>query len=148
MMREFQSMGRWDDDRFSGFGARRGGSARRILGKWNRVRIAKLAIKLGFVIVAIVFLSVFIPRYGLNTEIIQRSEGAGAIQTISIKLSNNNFETIKDVTVQFGEKGRIQNIGNMGPFSSVMITPEARDMNFDKIIVKANNGKMESVKFR
>ena len=141
-------MGRWDDDRFSGFGARRGGSARRILGKWNRVRIAKLAIKLGFVIVAIVFLSVFIPRYGLNTEIIQRSEGAGAIQTISIKLSNNNFETIKDVTVQFGEKGRIQNIGNMGPFSSVMITPEARDMNFDKIIVKANNGKMESVKFR
>lgn len=64
-------------DRFSGFGARRGGSARRILGKWNRVRIAKLAIKLGFVIVAIVFLSVFIPRYGLNTEIIQRSEGAG-----------------------------------------------------------------------
>src|SRR5919109_5388749 len=135
-------MGRWDDDRFSGFGSKRGGgSARRILGKWNRVRIAKLAIKLGFVIVAIVFLSVFIPRYGLNTEIIQRSEGAGAIQTISIKLSNNNFETIKDVTVQFGEKGRIQNIGNMGPFSSVMITPEARDMNFDKIIVKANNGK-------
>ena len=102
-------MGRWDDDRFSGFGVRRGGSSRRIPGKWNRIRIAKLAIKLGFVIVAI-FLSVFIPRYGLNTEIIQRSEGAGAIQTISIKLSNNNFETINDVTVQFGEKGRIQNI--------------------------------------
>jgi len=141
-------MGRWDDDRFSGFGARRAGSSRRIQGKWTRIRIAKLAIKVGFVIVAIVFLSVFIPRYGLNTEIIQRSEGAGAIQTISIKLSNNNFETLNDVTVQFGEKGRIQNIGNMGPFSSVMITPEVRDMNFDKIIVKANNGKMESVKFR
>ena len=142
-------MGRWDDDnRFSGFGTRRGGSARRIPGKWSRVRIAKLAIKLGFIIVAIVFLSVFIPRYGLNTEIIQRSEGAGAIQTISIKVSNNNFENINDVTVQFGDKGRIQNIGNMGPFSSVMITPEARDMNFDKVIVKANNGKMESVKFR
>src|ERR671931_1773515 len=148
MMREFQRMGRWDDDRFSGFGVRRGGSARRISGKWNRIRIAKLAIKLGFIIVAIVFLSVFIPRYGLNTEIIQRSEGAGAIQTISIKVSNNNFENINDVTVQFGEKGRIQNIGNMGPFSSVMITPEARDMNFDKIIVKANNGKMQSIKFR
>jgi hypothetical protein len=142
-------MGRWDDDnRFSGFGTRRVGSARRIPGKWSRVRIAKLAIKLGFIIVAIVFLSVFIPRYGLNTEIIQRSEGAGAIQTISIKVSNNYFENINDVTVQFGEKGRIQNIGNMGPFSSVMITPEARDMNFDKVIVKANNGKMESVKFR
>jgi hypothetical protein len=140
-------MGRWDD-RSSGFGGGGGGSSRRIPGKWDRIRIAKFAIKVGFVIVAIVFLSVFIPRYGLNTEIIQRSEGVGTIQTISIKLSNNNFETINDVTVQFGEKGRIQNIGNMGPFSSVMITPEARDMNFDKIIVKANNGKMESVKFR
>src|SRR5918911_1874833 len=144
-------MGRWDDDdRSSRFGgvARRDRATRRIPGKWTRIRVAKLAIKVGFVIVAIVFLSVFIPRYGLNTEIVQRSEGAGAIQTISIKLSNNNFETLNDVTVQFGEKGRIQNIGSMGPFSSVMITPEVRDMNFDKIIVKANNGKMESVKFR
>ena len=143
-------MGRWDDDPSSGFGS--GGSSssssRRIPGKWNRIRIAKLAIKVGFVIVAIVFLSVFIPRYGLNTEIIQRSEGVGTIQTISAKVSNNNFETINDVTVQFGDKGRIQHIGNMGPFSSVMITPESQDMNFDKIIVKANNGKMESVKFR
>jgi hypothetical protein len=139
-------MGRWDD-RFTGFGGG-GGSSRRIPGKWNRIRTAKLAIKVGFVIVAIVFLSVFIPRYGLNAEIIQRSEGVGTIQTISIKLSNNNFETINDVTVQFGEKGRIQHIGNMGPFSSVMITPESHDMNFDKIILKANNGKMESVKFR
>jgi hypothetical protein len=139
-------MGRWDD-RSSGFG---GGSdrARRIPRKWNRIRIAKLAIRVGFVIVAIVFLSVFIPRYGLNIEIIQRTEGVGTIQTISIKVSNNNFVTINDVTVQFGEKGGIQQIGDMGSFSSVMITPEPQDMNFDKIIVKANNGKMESVKFR
>jgi hypothetical protein len=139
-------MGRWDD-RSSGFG---GGSdgARRIPRKWNRIRIAKLAIRVGFVIVAIVFLSVFIPRYGLNIEIIQRTEGVGTIQTISIKVSNNNFVTINDVTVQFGEKGGIQQIGDMGSFSSVMITPEPQDMNFDKIIVKANNGEMESVKFR
>jgi hypothetical protein len=139
-------MGRWDD-RSSGFG---GGndSAGKIPRKWNRIRIAKFAIRIGFVIVAIVFLSVFIPRYGLNIEIIQRSEGVGTIQTISIKVSNNNFETINDVTVQFGEKGGIQHIGDMGPFSSVMITPESQDMNFDKVIVKANNGKMESVKFR
>ena len=135
-------MGRWDD-RFSRFGG-----AGRIPTKWNRIRIAKFAIRVGFVIVAIVFLSVFIPRYGLNIEIIQRSEGVGTIQTISIKVSNNNFETINDVTVQFGDKGRIQHIGNMGPFSSVMITPELQDINFDKVIVKANNGKMESVKFR
>ena len=135
-------MGRWDD-RFSGFG-----DAGRIPRKWNRIRIAKFAIRVGFVIVAIVFLSVFIPRYGLNIEIIQRSEGVGTIQTISIKVSNNNFQTINDVTVQFGEKGSIQHIGNMGPFSSVMITPELQDINFDKVIVKANNGNMESVKFR
>ena len=139
-------MGRWDD-RSSGFG---GGndSAGKIPRKWNRIRIAKFAIRIGFVIVAIVFLSVFIPRYGLNIEIIQRSEGVGTIQTISIKVSNNNFEIINDVTVQFGEKGGIQHIGDMSPFSSVMITPESPDMNFDKVIVKANNGKMESIKFR
>jgi hypothetical protein len=63
-------------------------------------------------------------------------------------VSNNNFETINDVTIQFGDKGRIQHVGNMSPFSSVMITPDSQDMNFDKVIVKANNGKMESVKFR
>src|SRR5919197_3152630 len=135
-------MGRWDDDPSSGFGS--GGSSnsssRRIPGKWNRIRIAKLAIKVGILIVAIVFLSVFISRYGLNTEIIQRSEGMGTIQTISIKISNNNFEGISDVTVQFGDKGRIQHIGNIGPFSSVMVTPEQQDMNFNKITVKANNG--------
>jgi hypothetical protein len=36
----------------------------------------------------------------------------------------------------------------MGPFSSVMITPESQELNFDKVIVKANNGKIETVKFR
>ncbi len=146
-------MGRWDDDdRFTRFGAgddaRRGVAARRISGKWTRIRVAKLAIKVGLVIVAIVFLSVFIPRYGLNTEIIQRSEGVGTIQTITIKVSNNNFEPINNVTIQFGDNGRIQRIGNMGSFSSVMITPDSQEMNFDKAIVKANNGKMKSVKFR
>jgi hypothetical protein len=63
-------------------------------------------------------------------------------------VSNNNFETINDVTIQIGDKGRIRHIGNMAPFSSVMITPDSQDMNFSKVIVKANNGKMESVKFR
>jgi hypothetical protein len=137
-------MGRWDEP-FAGSGSG-GGSG--IPKRWNRIRITKLAIRVGFIIVAVVFLSVFIPRYGLNIEIIQRSEAAGAIQTISVKISNNNFESLNNVIVQFGEKGRIQQIGNMGPFSSVMITPEPQDMNFDKIIVKADNGKIQSVKFR
>jgi len=140
----FYPMGRWDEP-FAGSGSG-GGSG--IPKRWNRIRITKLAIRVGFIIVAVVFLSVFIPRYGLNIEIVQRSEAAGAIQTISVKISNNNFESLNNVIVQFGEKGRIQEIGNMGPFSSVMITPEPQDMNFDKIIVKADNGKIQSVKFR
>jgi hypothetical protein len=140
----FYPMGRWDEP-FAGSGSG-GGSG--IPKRWNRIRITKLAIRVGFIIVAVVFLSVFIPRYGLNIEIIQRSEAAGAIQTISVKISNNNFESLNNVIVQFGEKGRIQQIGNMGPFSSVMITPEPQDMNFGKIIVKADNGKIQSVKFR
>jgi hypothetical protein len=140
----FYPMGRWDEP-FAGSGSGGGSGIPR---RWNRIRITKLAIRVGFIIVAVVFLSVFIPRYGLNIEIIQRSEAAGAIQTISVKISNNNFESLNNAIVQFGEKGRIQQIGNMGPFSSVMITPEPQDMNFDKIIVKADNGKIQSVKFR
>jgi hypothetical protein len=140
----FYPMGRWDEP-FAGSGSGGGSGIPR---RWNRIRITKLAIRVGFIIVAVVFLSVFIPRYGLNIEIIQRSEAAGAIQTISVKISNNNFESLNNVIVQFGEKGRIQQIGNMGPFSSVMITPEPQDMNFDKIIVKADNGKIQSVQFR
>jgi hypothetical protein len=140
----FYPMGRWDEP-FAGSGSGGGSGIPR---RWNRIRITKLAIRVGFIIVAVVFLSVFIPRYGLNIEIIQRSEAAGAIQTISVKISNNNFESLNNVIVQFGEKGRIQQIGNMGPFSSVMITPEPQDMNFGKIIVKADNGKIQSVKFR
>lgn len=140
----FYPMGRWDEP-FAGSGSGGGSGIPR---RWNRIRITKLAIRVGFIIVAVVFLSVFIPRYGLNIEIIQRSEAAGAIQTISVKISNNNFESLNNVIVQFGEKGRIQQIGNMGPFSSVMITPEPQDMNFNKIKVKADNGRIQSVKFR
>jgi hypothetical protein len=137
----FYPMGRWDEP----FARSGSGGGSGIPRRWNRIRITKLAIRVGFIIVAVVFLSVFIPRYGLNIEIIQRSEAAGAIQTISVKISN---KTLNNVIAQFGEKGRIQQIGNMGPFSSVMITPEPQDMNFDKIIVKAANGKIQSVKFR
>jgi hypothetical protein len=101
-------LGRWDDDkRFSCGSARRDRVTIRTPEKWTHIKVTKLAIKAGFVIVAIIFLSVFIPRYGLNTEIIQRSEGVGTIQTISIKVSNNNFEPINDVTIEFGDKGRI-----------------------------------------
>ncbi len=89
-------------------------------------------------------LAVFIPRAGLNIEVIQRGD---EIQTISVKVSNNNFYSINNVTVQFDD-GTIQPIGNMGPFASVMITPETGRTNFEQITVRANYGEIEAVKSR
>ena len=131
-------MGRWDNE-FDGFG---GGG---ITPRRNYTRIAKFVILVGFIIVAVVVLSVFIPRAGLNVEIIERG---GIIGSIVVKINNNNFDTLNDVMIQFGDQGKIQRIDKMGPFSSVMITPESQELNFDKVIVKANNGKIETIKFR
>jgi hypothetical protein len=132
-------MGRWDSGRGVGFPR---------IGR-NYVRIAKYVIAAGFVIVAVVVLLVFIPRSGLNVEIIERSEVMGTMQTISVKISNNNFGTLNDVEVQFGDQGEIQSIGDMGPFSSVMITPPDVDaLNFDRVIVTANNGEVQTIKSR
>jgi hypothetical protein len=132
-------MGRWDSGRGVGFPR---------IGR-NYVRIAKYVIAAGFVIVAVVVLLVFIPRSGLNVEIIERSEVMGTMQTISVKISNNNFGTLNDVEVQFGDQGEIQSIGDMGPFSSVMITPPDGDaLNFDRVIVTANNGEVQTIKSR
>jgi hypothetical protein len=132
-------MGRWDSGKGVGFPR---------IGR-NYVRIAKYVIAAGFVIVAVVVLLVFIPRSGLNVEIIERSEVMGTMQTISVKISNNNFGTLNDVEVQFGDQGEIQSIGDMGPFSSVMITPPDVDaLNFDRVIVTANNGEVQTIKSR
>lgn len=134
-------MGRWDIGRGSGIGfpTIRG----------NYIRIAKYAILAGFVVVTVVVLSVFIPRSGLNVEIIERSEVMGTMQTVSIKISNNNFGTLNNVEIQFGEQGPVQSIGNMGPFSSVMISPpDADSLNFDKVTVTANNGEVQTIKSR
>lgn len=71
------------------------------------------------------------------------------MQAVSVRISNNNFGTLNDVEVQFGDQGQVQPIGNMGPFSSVMITPPDTDsLNFDKVIVMANNGEVETIKSR
>jgi hypothetical protein len=130
-------MGRWD----AGTGVRFPNIRR------NYIRIAKYAIIAGFIIVAVVVLSVFIPRSGLNVEIIERSEVMGTMQTISVRVSNNNFGTLNNVEVQFGDQGQIQSIGNMGPFSSVMITPpDPNNLDFDRVIVTANNGEVETIK--
>jgi hypothetical protein len=57
----------------------------------------------GFIIVAVVVLSVFIPRSGLNVEIIKRSEVMGTMQTVGVKISNNNFDSLSNVEEQFGD---------------------------------------------
>ena len=137
-------MGRWDDGsgQFAGGGGRTGRSRR------NYARIAKFVILGGFIVVGIIVLSVFITRSGLNIEIREQNEAMGAIQTISVRISNNNFDTLNNVTVRFGDNGQMRNLGTIGPFSSIMITPDPKDLNFEKVIVKGNGGKAEAVKFR
>jgi hypothetical protein len=117
-------------------------------GKQNRFRLARFIILVGFIIVAIVVLSVFIPRAGISVEVVQRAEVIGTMDLLSVRVSNNNFETLQNATVQFGESGRIQPVGNMGPFSSVMITPDREDWNFDRVIVQGNNGSVKYVHLR
>jgi hypothetical protein len=117
-------------------------------GKQNRFRLGRFIILIGFIIVAIVVLSVFIPRAGISVEVVQRSEVIGTMDLLSVRVSNNNFETLQNATVQFGENGRIQPIGNMGPFTSVMITPDREDWNFDTVIVEGNNGSVKYVHTR
>ena len=117
-------------------------------GRQNRIRLAKFIIFIGFIVVGIVFFSVFIPRAGLNIEIIDRTEVVGTMEIVSVKISNNNFAPLNDVVIRFGENGTNQPIGNLGPFASVMITPEEGNLNFDKVIINANNGTSEYIKSR
>jgi hypothetical protein len=124
-------MGRWDEDK----------KPRK---SKNLPKLIKKIIYIGFIIVAVVILAVFIPRAGLNVELLQRG---GDIETISTKINNNNVFPIHNVTVQF-DNGKIQNIGDLGPFGSAMISPESENINFKKITVKANDGQMESIKNR
>jgi hypothetical protein len=124
-------MGRWDE------GKKPGKSK-------NLPKLIKKIIYIGFIIVAVVVLAVFIPRAGLNVELLHRG---GEIETISTKISNNNFFPLHNVTVQF-DNGKTQNIGDLGPFGSAMISPESENINFKKIIVKANDGQIESIKNR
>ena len=127
----YNEMGRWDE-------------GQRPKSNRNLPKLIKKIIYLGFIVIAIIILSVFIPRLGLNIELMQQS---GEITSISTKINNNNLYPIHNVTVQF-DNGKIQNIGDLGPFGFVMISPETNNINFKKIIVKANNGQIESIKNR
>ena len=130
-------MGRWDTS-----SGKRGTSIR-----LNRKKIKYIMVG-GFVIVAIVVLSVFIPRAGLSIEILERSEAMHSVKTISVKVNNNNPYEIREVIVQFGENGKQRSFGNIGPFGAIFITPDPNELNFDKVIVSANGGSIQTVKTR
>ena len=129
-------MGRWDND-----------SGRTLPLRLNQKKIKYIMLG-GIVIVAIVVLSVFIPRAGLNIEIIERNEAMHSVKTISVKVNNNSPQEIKDVMVQFGDKGKMHSFGNIGPFSAIFITPENDELNFDRVTVFANGGNIKTVKFK
>ena len=129
---------KWDDDKFQENSFR--GKVRR-----NYIKIAKIGITVGFVVVALVVLSVFLPRVGVSIEIIERG---GLIGSVTAKISNNNFDPLNDVVVQFGEEGIPQNLGNIGPFASVFSSPNPSELEFDRIILTANDGEVRVVKYR
>ena len=134
-------MGRWDDnDRSHEYGGSGVDSGK----KRNWLKLIRRVIFIGFAIVGIVILYVYFSTSGLNVEIIQRG---GPVETISVKLSNNNFFGISNVTVQFDNE-QVQNLGNMGPFASIFVTPESGSSNFKQVVVEANNGDIELVKNR
>jgi hypothetical protein len=130
-------LGRWDDDWHSD---------RKVKKKRDWIRIARYAIYGGFAIVAIVVLFVFIPRAGLTVEMFETGED---LSTISIKINNNNPHEIHDVTIVFDNNTAKKQIYNsMAPFSSIFVTPEKEDLDFQKITVTADNGKLQTIKYR
>ncbi len=129
---------RWDEDKFQEDSLR--GKVRR-----NYIKIAKVGIIVGFVVVALIVLSVFLPRVGVSIEIIERG---GLISSITAKISNNNFDSLNNVVVQFGENGMPQSLGNIGPFASLFSSPNPTELDFDRIILTANDGDVRVVKYR
>jgi hypothetical protein len=130
-------LGRWDDDWHYDSKVKK---------KRDWIRIARYAIYGGFVIVAIVVLLVFIPRAGLTVETFETGED---LSTISIKINNNNPHEIHDVTIVFDNNtGKKQIYNSMAPFSSIFVTPEKEDLDFQKITVTADNGKLQTIKYR
>ena len=133
----FQLNDKWDEDKFQENGLR--AKVRR-----NYIKIAKVGIIVGFVVVALVVFSVFLPRAGVSIEIIERG---GLISSVTAKISNNNFDSLNDVVVQFGENGIPQSLGNIGPFASVFSSPNPNELEFDRIILTANDGDVRVVKY-
>lgn len=145
-------MGRWDSDDFesrsgggAGYPQPYGGRGRRR----NWVRIIRFAIIGGFAVLGIFMTAFFVSRAGLNVEVYDRGEAIGTVRTVSAKVTNNSFETMRGVTVQFGENGVVQELGDMSPFRGIMVSPHNDDnLEFDRVIATANGGEITQVKMR
>ena len=132
-----KELGEWDDDwQFN----------RKAKKTRDWIRIVRYGIYGGFSIVAIVVLLVFIPRAGLTVEIFETGE---TLSTISIKINNNNLQEIHDITLVFDDDYKNKQVFNsIAPFSAIFVTPEKDDLNFKKITVTADNGKLHTIKYR
>ncbi len=132
-------MGRWDDQE----GASYGGPRRRR----NWAKIFKFVIAGGFIVLATVMAAFMIPRAGLHVEIFQRSEVIGTMQTVNARITNNSFETMRGVTVQFGD-GDVFELGDLAPFQGKLISPDSDNLDFDRVTATANDGAITVVKHR
>ena len=138
-------MGRWDDDEKQYDRYRQGyGGGRRRIG----VRGIRRIIYIGFAILGIVMISFFASRAGLHVALHERGEAIGTVQVITAQVSNNSFDTLANVTVQFGPNNPVQVLGNMGPFASTLVSPDGDDYEFDSVTVTANGGAVSVVKRR
>jgi hypothetical protein len=136
-------LGRWDDEERGYDRYRRGGG-----GKGISARGIRRIILIGFAVLGIFMITFFASRAGLHVALHERGEAIGTVQVITVQISNNSFETLRNVTVQFGDNNPVQSIGDMTPFSGILVSPEGDDYGFDRIIVTANDGAVTVVKFR
>jgi hypothetical protein len=136
-------MGRWDDEE-KGYDRYREGTGKR----WISARGIRRIIFIGFAILGIFLISFFASRAGLHVALHERGEAIGTVQVITAQISNNSFDTLQNVTVQFGDNNPVQQVGDMGPFSGILVSPEGDDYQFDRVTVTANDGAISVVEYR
>lgn len=136
-------MGRWDDEEKGYDRYRQGGDKR-----WISARGIRRVIFIGFGVLAVIMIAFFASRAGLHVALHERGEAMGMVQVITAQISNNSFDTLRNVTVQFGDSNPVQSVGDMGPFSSVLVSPEGDDYQFDRVTVTSNDGAVNVVKYR
>jgi hypothetical protein len=124
------------------------GTDRAVGEKGGSARGIRRIIFIGFAVLGIIMISFFASRAGLPVALHERGEAIGTVQVVTAQISNNSFEALRNVTIQFGDKNPVQSVGDMGPFSGVLVSPKGDDYGFDRVIVTANEGAVRVVKYR